>query len=271
MPEYLAHTRESFNKIAGDFDRQDRANEILQWMRGIVYEIYLENIKPGSSVLELNSGTGLDAVYLAGKGMRVFATDISDEMLSHLQMNAAKEIAEGKIEFQQADFSGIGQIDRSRFDAVISNFGGLNCINDFKQLSADLSAKLKTGGKFIAVVMNRICPWEILYYLLKLSPKKAFRRFKKEGIDGAIDDQFVKTFYFSPTRFADDFKEHFTIEKIYAHGLYTPSPYMLGIYKRIKPIVKIWMKIDELVKGIFPFNRFGDHFIIILKKSERIQ
>ena len=123
MSDFLVNTRESFNKIAGDFDRQDRANEILQWMRGIVYEIYLENIKPGSNVLELNSGTGLDAVYLVGKGITVFATDISDEMLARLKENAAKEISEGKIEFQRSDFSGIGKIERNGFDAAISNFG----------------------------------------------------------------------------------------------------------------------------------------------------
>ncbi len=267
MSEYLEHTREAFNTIAADFDRQDKANDILLWMRKVTYEIYLKNIPPGSYVLELNAGTGIDAKFLASKGIKTHATDISDVMINLMKQSASKEIKAGMIEPELCPFSGIGSIESSGFDAAISNFGGLNCINDFTQLSHDLYAKLKPGGKFIAVVMNNFCPWEIFYYLLKFNPKNAFRRFNKEGIDAALDDQRVKTFYFSPKQFAKDFQNEFEIEKIYAHALYTPSPYLLGIYKRIKPIVKIWMKIDEIVKGIFPFNRFGDHFIIVLRRK----
>lgn len=267
MSENLEHTREAFNIIAGDFDRQDKANDILLWMRKIVYGIYLKNFKQGSTILELNAGTGIDAKFLAGRGIKVFATDISEVMINLLRKSAAKEIEAGMIDAMVCPFSDIGRVETTGFDAAISNFGGLNCISDFKKLSGDLNNKLKPGGKFIAVVMNDFCPWEIFYFMLKLDFKKALRRFKKEGIDAAIDNEKVKTFYFSPKEFARDFNGHFDIEKIYAHGLFTPSPYLLGIYKKIKPIVKIWMKIDELVKGIFPFNRFGDHFIIVLKKK----
>jgi len=266
--EYLQHTREAFNIIAPAFDESDKSNPILLWMRKVVYEIYLQNIKPGDRVLELNSGTGIDAVYLAEKGINVYATDISDVMIGILRKNAAKQIAAGTIAAGIYPFSEIGKIEKSGFDAAISNFGGLNCISDFRQLSEDLYSKLKPGGKFIAVVMNDFCPWEIFYYLLKLDFKNAFRRFNKGGIDAALDDEKVKTFYFSPKKFAKDFEQHFEIAKIYAHGLYTPSPYLLGIYKRIKPVVKLWMKLDEIVKGIFPFNRFGDHFIIVLRRKQ---
>ena len=270
MTNYLEHTREAFNTIAVDFDRQDKANDILLWMRKAIYGIYLKNIPPGANVLELNAGTGIDAKYLASRGIKVYATDISDVMINLLKKSAASEIEAGMIEAKVCPFSGIGIIEKSGFDAAISNFGGLNCISNFKKLSADLSSKLKPEGKLIAVVMNDFCPWEIFYFMLKLDFKKAFRRFKKEGIDASLDNEKVKTFYFSPKEFARDFSEHFETEKIYAHGLFTPSPYLLGIYKRIKPIVKIWMKIDELVKGIFPFNRFGDHFIIVMKKRNEV-
>src|SRR5205085_3412134 len=138
MSEYLQHTREAFNIIAPAFDESDKANPILLWMRKIVYEIYLKNIKPGDRVLELNSGTGIDAVYLAGKGINVYATDISDIMINILKQNAAKEITEGKIETGLYPFSEIGNVPQSGFDAAISNFGGLNCISDYKKLSDDL-------------------------------------------------------------------------------------------------------------------------------------
>jgi len=267
MTDYLQHTRLSFNKIAPAFDRTDKSNPILLWMRGIVHKIYLQNIRQGESVLELNCGTGIDAIFLAEHGINVYATDISDEMIRLLKEKASQEIQDGIIVAKVCSFSEVGEIEKTGFDAAVSNFGGLNCINDFSQLSNDLYNKLKPGGKFIAVVMNKLCPWEILYFILKFDLKKAFRRLKKEGIDGAVDDQTVKTFYFFPKEFGKQFSDHFRIEKIYTHALYTPPPYLLGIYNRIKPIVKVWMKIDELVKGIYPFNRVGDHFIIIMSRK----
>ena len=64
------------------------------------------------------------------------------------------------------------------------------------------------------------------------------------------------------------FKNEFVIEKIYSHGLYTPPPYLSGVYNKLKPVVKVLMKIDEIIKGVYPLNRFGDHFIIIMRKKQ---
>ena len=265
--DFLEHTKESFDKIADAFDKQDKANPIIEWMRGIVHKIYLEHFKAGDSLLELNSGTGIDAVYLAEHGINIYATDISAKMQSFLLAKIENNAElKDKITARPFSFYEINKVDRNDFDGVISNFGGLNCINDFSKVRDDIAERTKPGSYFIAAVMNKICPWEILYFSLKLNFRKAFRRFNREGIDGEIDDEYVKTFYFSPKEFGDKFKPYFRIKRIYTLGLFTPSPYMYGIYFRLKPIVKLWMKIDELVKGIFPFNRFGDHFVIIMER-----
>lgn len=264
--DYLAQTKASFDKIAADFDEQDRANPIIVWMRNIVHGIYIRYFREGDSLLELNSGTGIDAVFLAGKGMSVYATDISTGMQSYLIEKIKDNPAlQSKITARPYSFNEIDKVENNNFVGVISNFGGLNCINDFTKLRDDLNEKLKPGGLFIAAVINKFCPWEILYFILKFNFKKAFRRFNKEGIEGAVDDQYVKTFYFSPKEFGRKFEPHFRIKRIYTLGLYTPSPYMQGMYNKIRPLIKLWMKIDEIVKGIFPFNRMGDHFIIVME------
>ena len=267
MHEFLEHTKESFNKIADAFDEQDRANPIIGWMRGIVHDVYLKYFKPGDSLLELNSGTGIDAVFLANKGFKVYATDISTKMQSYLIEKIEKdENLKNKITARPYSFYEIDKVEEKNFDGVISNFGGLNCINDFSKLRDDIADRTKNGAYFIAAVMNKVCPWEMLYFSLKLDFKKVFRRFKKEGIEGAIDDQFVKTFYFMPKEFGNKFKPYFKIKRVYTLGLYTPSPYMYGLYNKIKPIIRLWMVTDKMIKGIFPFNRIGDHFIIVMER-----
>jgi ubiquinone/menaquinone biosynthesis C-methylase UbiE len=268
MNEFTENTRQAFDKIAGSYDRDSNQNPILMWMRGIVQKVYLNEIYAGSNVLELNSGTGIDAVFLAENGINILATDISPGMMNIVR-GKAKHLpsAGGKIICEEKSFERINEITENNFDAVISNFGGLNCINDFEKLSGDLYGRLKQGGKFIAVVMNKFCPWEIFYYSLKLDFKNAFRRFNKEGIMADLNGEKVKTYYFSPGEFSGYFKKHFNTVKIYTLGYYTPPPYLAGIYNRLKAPVKLFMKIDELIAGMFPFSRFGDHFIIVMSRK----
>lgn len=262
----LTHTKQSFDKIAGTYNERDNQNPILQWMRGVVHSVYLKHIPAGAKALELNAGTGADAVFLAGRGMTVHATDISEKMIEALSSNAAEQISKGQIKAEVKSFDEIGSLPDKGFDAVISNFGGLNCINNFTKLPGVISEKLNNNGIFIAVVMNKYCPWEIFYYMLKLNFKNAFRRFGKNGVMADLNGEKVLTYYYTPSEFAGFFKNNFKTEKIYSLGYCTPPPYLAGIYNRLKPLVKLFMKIDEGIKGIFPFSRLGDHFIIVMRK-----
>lgn len=267
MQDTSQHTKEAFELYALTFDYEESINEIIKWMRRVVHEIYLSNFKPGDKLLELNSGTGIDAMFLAGQGIYVHATDLSENMINAINEKIKSQNAEKFVSAKLCPFDKIGEIEESNFNGAMSNFGGLNCINNFEKLSDDLSGKIKPGGKFIAVVMNKYCPWEIIYYILKFNFKEAFRRFKREGIYAGLGNEKIWTYYFSPSGFSKDFKKNFIIKKIYTLGLYTPSPYMFGIYNRFPYFVKLMMKIDELVKGLFPFNRLGDHFIMILERK----
>lgn len=266
MQNTLQHTKEAFNTAAQTYDEDEGSNEILKWMRGIVHEIYLNNFKPGNNLLELNAGTGTDALFLAANGIKVFATDISDKMIELIKAKVKMQKAESMIETKVCSFEEINQVWNDDFDGVISNFGGLNCINEFPKLPEDLSAKLKSGGKFIAVVMNSFCPWEIFYYAVRFDFAKVFRRTKGKGIDASLGNEKVKTYYFTPGQFAGFFEKQFKVKKIYSLGLFTPPPFLIGIYNRFKNLVKLFMNIDGLLKEVFPFNRIGDHFIIIMEK-----
>lgn len=264
---YLNNTKQSFDKIAGAYDARDNRNAILQWMRGVVHNIYLKYLPAEAKVLELNAGTGVDAMFLAGKGMTVYATDISGEMIKVAMSNVKCQMSKENVKLEALSFDEINTIPETGFDAVVSNFGGLNCINDFSKLSNDIAAKLKPSGVFIAVVMNKICPWEIFYYLLRLDSKNAFRRLKTNGIMAELNGEEVLTYYFTPGEFGKHFSVNFSVEKIYTLGLKTPPPYLIGIYNKLKPLVKFWMKTDNLIKGWFPFNRWGDHFAAVMRRK----
>ncbi|MBZ0201741.1 MAG: hypothetical protein IT281_03365 [Ignavibacteria bacterium] len=267
MNDYLTHTKAAFDSASRTFDEDDNSNGILLWMRARAYEVYLKHFQSGDRLLELNSGTGIDAVYLASKGIKVHCTDISTGMLDHLSSKTETLGLSQMISYELKPFDNISQVSGSKFNGAISNFGGLNCIPYFTKLSADISSKLAPDGKFIAVVIGKYCPWEIFYYLLKFKPSIALRRLSSGGLNANLNGEKIRTFYFTPGIFAEYFNKEFTVEKIYSHGLYTPPPYLVNIYNKLKPFVKLLMKFDEITRGFFPFNRFGDHFIVVLKKK----
>jgi len=119
----LQHTKEAFNIAALTYDEGESSNEILKWMRGLVHDIYLMNFKAGDELLELNAGTGIDALFLAEKGIKVFATDISDKMIGIVKEKVKKQEAEKFIKAKVCSFNEIDSIEKNNFDGVISNFG----------------------------------------------------------------------------------------------------------------------------------------------------
>ena len=200
--------------------------------------------KAAGTTLELNCGTGEDAIWMAQQGWKVLATDVSAEMVRVAQAKA--ELFSGKtvnlsqaipinISFQTCSFAEIEQLPEGNFDLIFSNFGGLNCVSpeELSRLGPVFTQKLKPGGRFIAVVMSRFCWWEILYFLLKMKPKAAFRRFSKKPLDARLDAQTsVSTWYYSPLEFQKHL--HFKGQAIAVKpiGFWLPPSYLNPFFEK---------------------------------------
>jgi len=160
--------------------------------------------KAAGTILELNCGTGEDAIWLAKQGFQVLSTDASPEMVAIAQTKIAREGLAESASVQICSFAEIQHLPEGNFDLIFSNFGGLNCVSpkELEQLGAVFFQKLNPGGKFIAAVMGRYCWWEILYFLLKMKPRAAFRRFSKKPVNARLDAQTtIPTWYYAPSEF----------------------------------------------------------------------
>src|SRR5512135_1967338 len=76
---------EAFSRTAEKYDAFSQDHPHLARMRGKVYAHLTRLLPPGSRILELNAGTGADAVALAQRGYFVHATDIAGGMLGRLR------------------------------------------------------------------------------------------------------------------------------------------------------------------------------------------
>src|SRR5665213_3611182 len=87
----LNETRDAFDSVAADYDGPRGNNDAIQDMRGEMWR-WLETIfSPGSQLIDLGCGTGLDAVHLATLGYRVAAIDWSPLMVLRTSERAAAQ------------------------------------------------------------------------------------------------------------------------------------------------------------------------------------
>src|SRR5512144_1244706 len=82
QPDIIA---EAFSRTAEKYDSFAQDHPHLTRMRDKVYAHVMKYVPPGMHILELNAGTGTDAVQLAQRGYSVHATDIAPGMLARLR------------------------------------------------------------------------------------------------------------------------------------------------------------------------------------------
>ena len=258
-----------FDHIATTYDDLFTRSMIGQLQRKRVWS-YLEKITPelkGLDILELNCGTGEDAILFSEKGFNIIATDISEEMLSITQEKVQQFSLQNKISSHYLDLESFDDtLFNKKFDLVFSNFGGLNCIppETLKHLIDRIPSVLAPGGRFIGVVMGKHCTWETFYFLLKLKFNKAFRRWTSKSIDADLNGVFVKTWYYSPSQIKRWAKRKFKIKNILPVGLSIPPSYLENFFSQRKRTLLRLNGIEKRLGNVSLLSAFSDHYIIDL-------
>ena len=82
---------------------------------------YLSSILPNNSlnILELNCGTGADAIWFAKKGHKVLATDISEKMIEIAQLKVEQINLSDKIIVERLDINEIEKVVKENYDKVV--------------------------------------------------------------------------------------------------------------------------------------------------------
>src|SRR5512143_2194404 len=142
---------EAFSRTAAKYDAFAEDHPHLTRIRQKVYA-HVQSVLPGPArLLELNAGSGTDAVELARRGYAIHATDIAPGMLGRLRAKVHDLGMEDRITVEERSFLSLLDTPGAPFDAVFSDLGGLNCISDLSPVIRQLPSVLKPNGLVIWV------------------------------------------------------------------------------------------------------------------------
>jgi ubiquinone/menaquinone biosynthesis C-methylase UbiE len=258
----------AFNKQANVFDEIYSGNTIIHYKRRRVREHVQQFLDPGSKILELNAGTGEDAIYLAEQGHWIHATDISAGMQSKLAEKVNQEGLQHRITHEICSFTNLANLNQQGpYDLIFSNFGGLNCTSELGKVLRSFNPLLKDRGIVTLVILPKFCLWETgLAFIGKF--KTAFRRFfSTHGRKAHIEGEYFLCWYYNPSYVRRILRNDF--ELLTVEGLCTlvPPSYIENFPGKFPRTFKTLVTMEQRWKTKWPWNRVGDYYIISLRKK----
>jgi ubiquinone/menaquinone biosynthesis C-methylase UbiE len=235
-----------------------------QWLRPALAQ------KKGMQVLEINCGTGTDAYWMAQKDHYVTATDASPAMIDKAKRKAITTHVVNQPVFQTCAFDELHTTFQGRqFDAIVSNFAGLNCVAPaaMDKLAKQFYQLLRPGGHLAVVLFGKYCLWETMYYLLKAQPRQAFRRWSNEEVIVPLSPTVQQpVYYYSVKNFAHLMRPLQLIEKRPV-GLFIPPSWMETWIQQHQRFFQLLLKGEEKAGGASFTTSFADHVFLLFKKE----
>lgn len=266
------HINEQFAEAAFSnqsmvFDELYSGDIIINYKRKRVRDHILQYLKPGSNILELNSGTGEDALFFAQKGFKVHATDISKGMQQQLREKVTKQGMQYLVSNELCSYTQLDQLhNRGPYDLIFSNFAGLNCTGELDKVLRSFTGLLNRGGMVTLVVLPKFCLWETLL-IFKGKFKTAFRRFfSNNGRKAHVEGVYFDCFYYNPSYIKKRLKQDFEVLSVEGLCTIVPPSYIEGFAEKYPRAYKILTGWEDKLKAVWPFKYIGDYYIISLKK-----
>lgn len=264
--ELLAANAFSMQSVV--FDALYKDDTIVSYKRTRVREHAHQYLKPGCHILELNAGTGDDAVFFAGEGHHIHATDISEGMQVQLKEKVRKKGLDDLITTELCSYTSLEKLEvKGPFDHIFSNFAGLNCTNQLDIVLQSFSPLLQKGGIITMVILPQFCLWEFLL-IGKGKFKTALRRFcGKKGARSHIEGEYFTCWYYNPSFIKKQLKKDFV--HLQTEGLCTivPPSYIAHFAEKYPGLYPVLCKLEDRFRYSWPWRSIGDYYIISFRKK----
>jgi ubiquinone/menaquinone biosynthesis C-methylase UbiE len=257
----------AFERIAESYDAIFTRTTVGRAQRDVVWDALSRAFSAGDHVLELNCGTGEDALFLNRRGVAVTACDVSPAMIAVAQRRLVAESRAAQLEFRVLANEELQRLRNERpFDGAFSNFSGLNCVSDLRGVAANLGALLKPGTRLLICLSTRFCLWETVWYLARGQSRKAFRRWSGHSI-ASVEGARVAVWYPTLRQIRRQLTPWFQVQSVRAVGLLVPPSYAEDWAERRGTWIRAFAKFDRAFGRLPILRGIGDH---VLFEAERV-
>jgi ubiquinone/menaquinone biosynthesis C-methylase UbiE len=261
----------AFDRLAPGYDAL-ASGDLFRRQRARTHTIIGRHLAGGYRVLEVGCGTGWDTEFLGRLGARVVACDASSAMVAITERRVFEAGLARAVRVLHCGVETIGGylevLAEARFDAIVSNFGALNCIDRLTPL-AELSARwLRPGGTLLLGLLGRSCAWEQAYFLLSRQPHQARRRHRPPPVTVAVAGVEVPTYFHTLADVRLALGGDLRLDSITGVGVLTPPLYLEPRWSRLPVALRAAVDAaDRMVCRVPPFNRLGDHILLVFRRS----
>ena len=256
----------AFDGIAAEYDTLFTFSTIGRTQRNAVWKRAAAAFAPGDRVLELNCGTGEDAMFLAHRGLNVTACDASGQMIEQAKVRKGRQAPWAAVDFHVLPTERLYELPaQPLFDGVFSNFSGLNCVADLRTVAGELAMRLRPRAKLLLCFSTRFCLWEILHYTAKGDFQKALRRCS--GVSPvSLNACSFPVYYPTIGQLRRSFAPAFRLRSVMGVGIAVPPSYMekwIGKHPRVLTAMNCF---DAAVCDLPGFRIIGDHMLLSMEK-----
>lgn len=258
----------AFDAYAADYDQSFTHSYIGRLQRAQVWKALTPFLDSPKRILEVNCGTGVDALWLAQQGHEVLATDISPQMISICEEKLKHQTPAGKVNFHVADFLQLEDfVQAEAFDLIFSNFGGLNCIEEqaTRRFSETCQRILRPGGLLFLVYISKACLWERWYFQYRGQRAKAERRNTNGPVISEVEGQAVPIWYYELAQLQDLYGTGFESLDHFPVGLFVPPSYLEGWFKNKPFLLNGLAQLDRVLRWK-RWADYGDHVGVVFKR-----
>jgi ubiquinone/menaquinone biosynthesis C-methylase UbiE len=253
---------------AENYDRTFSETVIGRAQRDAVWRELDKNFRPGMRILELNCGTGVDAVHLAARGVGVVACDLSSKMIDAARQRLGPTGHDALVDFRVLATEEMDSLaGDAPFDGAFSNFSGFNCVQDISQAARDLARLLKPGAKTLLCMVGRFSLWEVAWRLAEGKPNLALHSFRRKPTTHVSAQGALSVHYPSVSDMRWMFAPEFRLRGWKGIGVAVPPSCLEPLARRLPGVVGVLAKIDRYISRAPIFRSMGD---CVLLQFERL-
>ena len=265
----LMNETAAFDAVAAEYDKKFSETLVGKEQRKISRQ-WLEKVLHASKlqILEINCGTGDDALWLGSLGHDVIATDQSMAMINEAKDKLSLSGLQN-VQFMPCDFKNlIGSFGNKKFDLIFSNFAGLNCVapGEMIVLAEQLSSLLTKEGELAIVVFGKHSWWETFFFLLKGQPGNAFRRWRNGNVSVKLADNVYQPVYYYSVKQLQAMLSPLKLVDKKPIGLFIPPSYLEAAMEKRRRLFKSLTSLEKRINGAAVTSSFADHVFLLFKK-----